>query len=71
MTEIVIFITERQSMFRAILALEKAGYEVTDVLPLLRTIIVKLTPEQFAQVQEGRGNVWKNDLFALSKKMPR
>lgn len=71
MSEIVIFITERQSMFRAVLALEKAGYDVTDVLPILRTIIVKLTPEQFAQVQEGRGGLWKNELFVLSKKMPR
>lgn len=71
MNEMVIMITERQSMFRAVLVLEKSGYEVTDVLPLLRIIIVKLTPEQFKEIKDVRGGIWKNESFALSKKTPR
>jgi hypothetical protein len=71
MNEIVIFVTERQSMFRAVLLLEEHGYDVTDVLPILRTIIVKLTPEQLVQVQENRGKLWKNDLLGSNKKTRR
>lgn len=56
--EIAILVPERLSMAKVLLKLEIDGYEVRDVLPLLRALIVYLTDEQLKDIERMGESTW-------------
>lgn len=64
-------------MFRILLLLEREEYEITDVLPFLRVIMVKPTNKQLSELHSSTGmDVWNKKIKTLTngsselKRMP-
>lgn len=57
-------------MFDAVLQLEDAGYVITDVLPILRIIIISLTPEQLRLAEHKRDQRWNKESH-ISNRHPK
>ena len=52
--EIVAYPVDNTSLFKTVLAVEKQGFEVVDVLPILRCVIVRLNADQLATVKQAK-----------------
>lgn len=52
--EVVAYPADDVSLFETVLNVEKAGYHVIEVLPILRCAIIRLTPEQLEAVTQAK-----------------
>lgn len=71
MREISIFVSDDQSMFSMVLLFEAVKYNVVDVLPILRIIILSVTSEQLDVIQKSRGELWKKESLDSNRRMRR
>lgn len=71
MREISIFVSDDQSMFSMVLLFEAVKYNVVDVLPILRIIILRVTSEQLDVIQKSRGELWKKESLDSNRRMRR
>jgi hypothetical protein len=52
--EIVAYPVGDASLFKTVLNIEKAGYEVVEVLPILRCVVVRLNADQLEKVTQAK-----------------